>query len=124
MEAKNANKNVTSGAMVFKNKNKEHEKLVRNVGKFEQAEHYFLSATKTMDDKISMLMKKIDQLAIFLNIKFFQNITLTYYKTADEIYSKYANIENELSDLKYRMERQVMPVVGGGSNSGNNFGYD
>ena len=85
-EAKNQNKNVTSGAMTFKSQKKEHERLVRNVGKFEQAEHYFNSATKTMDDKISVLLKKLDQLAIFLNIKFFQNITLTYYKTFDEMF--------------------------------------
>ena len=39
-----------------------------------------MSSTKTMDDKIAVLMKKLDQLSIFLNIKFFQNITLTYYK--------------------------------------------
>ena len=42
-----------------------------------------------MDDKVGVLIKKLDQLAIFLNIKFFSNITLTYYKTYDEIYSKY-----------------------------------
>ena len=46
-------------------------------------------------------------MAIFLNIKFFQNITLTYYKLQDEIYSKYSNIESELSEIKYRMDRQV-----------------
>ena len=34
-EAKNANKSVTSGAMIFKSKNKQHERLVRNQGKFE-----------------------------------------------------------------------------------------
>ena len=66
-----------------------------------------------MDDKIAVLMKKLDQLAIFLNIKFFQNITLTYYKIQDEIYSKYQNVEPELSDIKYRMERQVQPIAGG-----------
>ena len=58
--AKNESKNVTSGAMMFKSKNKQHEKLVRNQGKFEQAEHYFISSTKTMDDKIGVLMKKLD----------------------------------------------------------------
>ena len=59
--AKNANKNVTSGAMMFgKSKSKQHERLVRNQGKFEQAEHYFVSSTKTMDDKIGVLMKKLD----------------------------------------------------------------
>ena len=103
---------------MFKNKNKAHEQLVRNVGKFEQAEHYFISSTKTMDEKIGVLMKKLDQLAIFLNIKFFQNITLTYYKTHDDIYQKYQNVENELSDLKYRMEHQVVPApIVGGANS-------
>jgi len=60
-------------------------------------------ATKTMDDKISVLMKKLDQLSIFLNIKFFQNITLTYYKTFDDIYAKMANIEGELSDAGYQI---------------------
>ena len=36
-----------------KGKDKEHERLIRNVGKFEQAEHYHRSATKVLDDKIS-----------------------------------------------------------------------
>ena len=73
--------------MIFnQGKNKEHERLVRNVGKFEQAEHYYSSATKALEDNINVIIKKLDQLAIFLNIKFFQNITLTYYKSLDEIY--------------------------------------
>lgn len=119
-QKKNEQKTVSSGVMMFGNKNKAHEKLVRNQGKFEKAEHYFVSATKTMDDKISVLMKKLDQIAIFLNIKFFQNITLTFYKTQDELYSKYSNVENELQEIKYRMDRQVIPS----QNSGNNYGYD
>ena len=106
-ESKAQNQNVTSGTMAFnRGKNKQHEKLVRNVGKFEQAEHYFQMATKTMDDKISVLMKKLDQLSIFLNIKFFQNITLTYYKTFDDIYAKMANIEGELSDAGYQIQNR------------------
>ena len=44
---------------------------MRNVGKFEQAEHFFQTSTKALDDKMQVLMKKLDQLAIFLNIKFF-----------------------------------------------------
>ena len=45
--------------------------MLRNVGKFEKAEHVYNTSTKTMDDKIYILLKKLDQLGIFLNIKFF-----------------------------------------------------
>ena len=71
-EAKQQDTAVTSGAMLFKKgPNKQHERLVRNIAKFEQAEHYFNSATKVMDDKVQEIMKKLDYLAIYLNVKFF-----------------------------------------------------
>lgn len=65
-----------------------------------------------MDEKVSILIKKLDQLAIFLNIKFFQNITLSYYKTFDENFGKVQSIENELSDIVFSMDRQLAPVPG------------
>jgi len=40
-EAAKQNKQVTSGAMMFNKGTKDHERLVRNVEKFEKAEHYF-----------------------------------------------------------------------------------
>ena len=106
-EAKRQEKNVSCGAKVFSGTNKQHERLVRNVGKFEQAEHYFQASTKTMDDKMQILIKKLDQLAIFLNIKFFQNITLSYYRTFDEMFRKFENIDNDITDLKFEMDRQA-----------------
>ena len=59
-----------------------------------------------MDDKMQILIKKLDQLAIFLNIKFFQNITLSYYRTFDEMFRKFENIDNDITDLKFEMDRQ------------------
>ena len=108
-EAKRQEKNqsISCGAKVFSGTNKQHERLVRNVGKFEQAEHYFQASTKTMDDKMQILIKKLDQLAIFLNIKFFQNITLSYYRTFDEMFRKFENIDNDITDLKFEMDRQA-----------------
>jgi len=57
-----------------------------------------------MDEKIGLLMKRLDQLSIFLNIKFCQNITLTFYKMQDEMFSKMSNIHNEIDDIKIRVK--------------------
>ena len=56
---------------------------------------------------MQILIKKLDQLAIFLNIKFFQNITLSYYRTFDEMFRKFENIDNDITDLKFEMDRQA-----------------
>lgn len=57
--------------MFFNNANKQHAKLVRNVEKFEKAKTYHSSATTEITEKINDLTKKLDQLSIFLNIKFY-----------------------------------------------------
>jgi len=57
-----------------------------------------------MDEKIGLLMKRLDQLSIFLNIKFCQNITLTFYKMQDEMFSKMSNMHNEIDDIKIRVK--------------------
>lgn len=74
-----------------------------------------------MDDRVTILLKKLDQLAIFLNIKFFQNITLTYYKTFDEMFGKMANLENEMSDVSHRMKNNANSKD---TNLETNFNYD
>mmetsp|Transcript_1822 Transcript_1822/g.2586 ORF Transcript_1822/g.2586 Transcript_1822/m.2586 type:complete len:92 (+) Transcript_1822:461-736(+) len=90
--------------MLFSNANKQHAKLVRNVEKFEKAEHFFNASTQEMSEKINDLIKKLDQLSIFLNVKFFQNITLSFYKQQDDMFRKMHNLPSEIDDLKYRME--------------------
>ena len=60
-EANQQNGNVTSGAIMFnRGGNKDHERLVRNIEKFEKSEHYYKSATKTMAEKITILLKRLD----------------------------------------------------------------
>ena len=118
-EAKKDSGNVTSGAIMFnRGGTKDHERLVRNVEKFEKSEHYFKSATRTMDEKITLLLKRLDQVGIFLNIKFVQNITLTFYKMQDEMFSKMNNMHNEVDDIKTRIQNQVSQ----GSSYGNPYG--
>ena len=44
----------------IKTKNREHEKLVRNIGKFQQAEHYFNMASKALEERMTIQLKKLD----------------------------------------------------------------
>ena len=96
---------MTSNVINFgRSGKKDHERLVRNIEKFEKAEHFYKSATRDMDDKLGLLMKRLDQLAIFLHIKFYKNITMPFYKMQDDIFSNMNNMHNEIDDIKTRVE--------------------
>ena len=52
---------------------------MKNQGKFENAQHNFNSANKTLDKLCEDLIDKADQIQVNLNVKFTKNTQLAHY---------------------------------------------
>ena len=100
-EMKKQQEPVNSGDMNWFKQDK--SKMVRNQGKFENAQHNFVTANKTLDNLCNDLFDKADQIQVNLNIKFTKNTQLAHYGQMEKVYQDMEELEQTMNDIFLRV---------------------